>query len=558
MGHRVQESRSNRSHLSVSRWLTSVLIGLCLILLSPLSAQATVSPANGPSTGGTAVTIDAMRFTQVSAGLDHTVALALDGTVWTWGNNDSGQLGDGSTQPSAVPVKVKGIGGTGYLEDVTQVSAGGSYSVAITSSGVVSWGHNQFGQLGTGTTAGAGDFSSVPVRVVNVFGEPGTYLTNVTSIVCGTTTAYANTSQGLISWGYGAFGQLGNGTTVNDQATPVWVLGPGSVPNSRLLGVTQYAAGANHVLAITPSGVVAWGPDDYGQLGNGGTSAQQRPVFVHTSQSDTSPVTNAVAVAAGNGKSLMLTPIGVFAWGNNQFGKIGIGSATSIIPYPTRVVNYSGGSGQYLQGVSSISANGSNLYAVTSQGLYSWGMNAFGESGTGTQGDVVIPTLAINPVGNGPYAVAEVSAGAEFVIFKTSGFFYTAGRNNNGQLGQGTITADTNTQNYSPHLSGNFQPGSVLFGTLAGSSLSSTGDQWSVVSPSQGTGTVNLAATANVYGGTTAGTPATVSWSAGTYTYEAALANTGSAVIIPLGLVSAGAVLLGVVLLVVLRRYQLR
>lgn len=556
MGHRGQDSRSSRTHVSVPRWLTSVLIGLCLILLSPLSAQATVSPANGPTTGGTSVTIDAMRFTQVSAGYDHTVALASDGTVWTWGNNDSGQLGDGSIQRSAVPVKVKGIGGTGYLENVTQVSAGSAYSVAITSSGVVSWGHNEFGQLGTGTTAGAGDFTSVPVRVVNVSGEPGTYLTNVTSVVCGNTTVFANTSQGLIAWGFGANGQLGNGTTVSAQATPVWVLGLGSA--TRLLDVTQYAAGPDHVLAITPSGVVSWGTNGYGQLGIGGAPDQQRPVFVHTSQSDSSPVTNAMAVAAGNGKSLMVTPIGVFAWGNNQIGKIGVGISTAIIPYPTRVVNYSGGSGQYLQGVSSISANGFNLYAVTSQGLYSWGINAFGESGTGTQGGVDIPTLAINPVGNGPYAVAEVSAGAEFVIFTTSGFFYTAGRNNNGQLGQGTITADTNTQNYSPHLSGNFQPGSVLFGTLAGSSLSSTGDQWSVVSPSQGTGTVNLVGTANVYGGTTAGTPATVSWSAGTYTYEAALANTGSAVIIPLGLVSAGAVLLGVVLLVALRRYQLR
>ena len=197
----------------------------------------------------------------VAGGYFHTVALKTDGTVWAWGRNDYGQLGNGTTTNSSTKVQVSG------LSDVIAINAGDYYSAALKSDGTVwMWGDNSNGQLGNGTTTN----SSTPVQasglsgVLSIEGVGGYH-----NVVIG-----SNTS--ALSWGYNSYGQLGNGTTTSS-STQVQVSGLTDG------GVMAVWGGVFHSLAIKSSGngnVYAWGYNDYGQLGNGTTTGTNTPAYL--------------------------------------------------------------------------------------------------------------------------------------------------------------------------------------------------------------------------------------------------------------------------------------
>ncbi|SBW20036.1 chromosome condensation regulator RCC1 [Candidatus Protofrankia californiensis] len=165
-------------------------------------------------------------------------ALRQDGTVRAWGANDFGQLGDGTTADSSVPVQVVG------LEQVTAIAAGGSPSpydpqaYALRRDGTVwAWGGNNFGQLGDGTTTDR----TTPVQVVG--------LNQVTAIASGFSSGYALRRNGTVwAWGGNNFGQLGDGTTT-DRTTPVQVVG--------LDQVTAIAAGSDSGYALVKKGWIS-------------------------------------------------------------------------------------------------------------------------------------------------------------------------------------------------------------------------------------------------------------------------------------------------------------
>ncbi len=161
-----------------------------------------VAPASGAGSAGlkreTSVTVKAAP---VAAGLYHSLALTSTGAVFAWGWNIVGQLGNGSTNGSDVPVKVRLPGGT----KVTGIAAGFAHSLAVTSTGAVfAWGKNYNGDLGNGSTTD----SDVPVKVSLPAG------TKVTAVAAGAEHSLAVTSTGaVLAWGYNADGQLGNGST---------------------------------------------------------------------------------------------------------------------------------------------------------------------------------------------------------------------------------------------------------------------------------------------------------------------------------------------------------
>jgi hypothetical protein len=178
----------------------------------------------------------------LAAGINHSLVLKNDGTVWAWGDNTYGQLGNGTTGgSSSTPVQVKD-GNGGYLQDVTAIAAGGFHNLALKDDGtVVVWGLNSLGQLGNGTTGGGGSCqcsSNTPVAVSNLSGAK--------AIAGGTDFSLALKTDGTVrSWGANDSGQLGNGTTGGDSCncsnTPVKV--------SNLSGVTGIAVGGYHSLA---------------------------------------------------------------------------------------------------------------------------------------------------------------------------------------------------------------------------------------------------------------------------------------------------------------------
>jgi alpha-tubulin suppressor-like RCC1 family protein len=153
----------------------------------------------------------------ISAGRGYNLALLSNGTVMAWGRNSRGQLGDGTTTNSAAPVAVRGLSG------VTAVSAGASHGLAVLGTGMVmAWGGNSYGQLGTGTDSGPESCAQAPCsRKPARVGK----LAGVTAVSAGYGFSLARLINGSVaSWGRNNFGQLGNGTT-SDTSTPGLIAG---------------------------------------------------------------------------------------------------------------------------------------------------------------------------------------------------------------------------------------------------------------------------------------------------------------------------------------------
>jgi alpha-tubulin suppressor-like RCC1 family protein len=218
--------------------------------------------------------------TAIAGGFAHSLALKSDGTVWAWGYNSNGQLGDGTYTTRNTPVQVSALSG------VTAIAAGAYHSLALKSDGTV-WasGWDVVGQLGNGTSTD----SNTPVQVSGLSG--------MTAIAGGYFHSLALKSDGTVwAWGFNGYGELGNGTYTNSN-TPVQVSG--------LSGVTAIAGGYFHSLALKSDGTVwAWGQDIFGQLGNG-TFITTPPDGIGT-PTQVSGLSGITAVAGGAYHSLAL------------------------------------------------------------------------------------------------------------------------------------------------------------------------------------------------------------------------------------------------------------
>ena len=246
---------------------------------------------------------------QVSAGASQSLALRSDGTVWAWGRNDAGQVGNGTISPAQdTPVQVTGLTG------VTKVSAGFRFSLALRSDGTVrAWGANQLGQLGNGTTVN----SSVPVKV--------TGLSKVTAISAGADSSLAArpgaTTTSVLAWGGNSSGQLGDGTLTN-RTTPKLVSG---INTPFIAGL---AAGVDYATVLGTDGSVwGWGNDRSGQLGDASASLPvTRPVNTIAAGS------GITQLAADSTTMVALKSNGtVLAWGDNSRGQLGIGTTVHIV-----------------------------------------------------------------------------------------------------------------------------------------------------------------------------------------------------------------------------------
>ncbi len=194
---------------------------------------------------------------QIEAGAFHTLALKADGTVWAWGTNADGQLGDGTAISRPTPVQV-GVGVSGFT-NIIAVSAGDSHSIALKADGTVwVWGGNEYGQVGNGTASTSDQLTPVM----------NTTLSNITQISAGIFHNLALNSSGRVFiWGDNFYGQVGNGTAnTTSQSIPVQNTTLENVIEIETAGFTNYAR-------LRDGAVHAWGINDAGQIGNGTTSA---------------------------------------------------------------------------------------------------------------------------------------------------------------------------------------------------------------------------------------------------------------------------------------------
>lgn len=358
------------------------------------------NPANNSATDVIDVVQNAVfgSVSAVAAGQSHTLALRTDGTVWAWGANGYGQLGDGSTFESTTPVPVSN------LTNVTALAAGEFHSLALLSDGTVwSWGNSNSGQLGIGELGE----KHAPVQV------PG--LTNVKAIAAGRQHSIALKTDGTVwAWGYNGAGQVGDGSQVINKLSPVQVVG--------LSGVVAIAGGQYHSLAVKSDGTVwAWGYNNAGQCVPGGT-----PTYVLT-PTQVNGLTDISSVAADNDFSIALKRNGtVWAWGANDYGTLGNGTTNR----QTTVVQVSN-----LSNVTAIDTGGSFSFALKSDGtIWGWGRN-FGWLGNGTTTEYSAVPLQVSDITN---ALAINAGGGHSVAVLADGTLRAWGINSNGQIGDGT------------------------------------------------------------------------------------------------------------------------
>ncbi len=270
--------------------------------------QGVVASKAGPELTGS-------PFVAVAAGMDSSYALTADGRVFGWGLNHYGQLGTGDTNDLIFYPQAVDTNGVLQGRKVTAIAAGALHCLALTSDGrVFAWGHNDFGQLGNGTT----NDSRVPVAVDIGGGLAGKV---VTAIAAGGSFSLALTSDGQIfGWGYNGEGALGDGT-IMDHLSPVAVDLTGVPPGAP---VTALSAGADFSLALTGFGrVLAWGNNDKGQMGDGTRNPRLKPAVVDF----TAAKSNAwvIRLATGSRHSVVLTADSTaLAWGDNQFVELAL------------------------------------------------------------------------------------------------------------------------------------------------------------------------------------------------------------------------------------------
>jgi alpha-tubulin suppressor-like RCC1 family protein len=332
--------------------------------------------------------------TVIAAGWDHSLALKSDGTVWAWGGSANGDLGNNSNNNSSVPVQVVDPSDpSGYLTHVTSIAAGYGDSLALKSDGTVrAWGFNANGELGNNSLNASG----VPVQVKDPSDSSG-YLTHVTSIAAGLNHCLALKSDGTVrAWGLNGGGQLGN-NSINVSSVPVQVKDP-SDSSGYLTHVTVIAAGWDHSLALKSDGTVrAWGDNSVGQLGNNTFNNSSLPVQVVDPSDSSSHLTHVTAIAGGGYHSLALKSDGtVRAWGDNSFGDLGNNSLNRS-SLPVQVVDPSDPSG-YISHVTAIAVGGYYSLALKSDGtVQTWGYNVYGQLGNNSTNNSSHPVQVMDP-----------------------------------------------------------------------------------------------------------------------------------------------------------------
>lgn len=338
-------------------------------------------------------------FTDLATGWDYSLGLKTDGTVWTWGDNTQGQLGNGSIggNPHSTPTQISGLTG------ITALAANNNHSLAIDSNGDVwAWGNNDYGQLGDNST----NASSVPVQVSG--------LTEVIAIAAGYSHSVALKSDGTVwAWGHNAAGEIGDGTII-DRYIPTQVSG--------LSGVTAIAAGSDHSLALKNDGSVwSWGYNAFGQLGDGTVLERHSPVQVSGLTSGVS------AITAGMQHSVALLDNGsVLSWGFNDEAELGDGTTTQQNT-PVTVTGLTG------VNITSIASKVNHTLAIDDTGnLWEWGYQGIGHFGGQTFQMSALPVVGVTNV-------IAIGDGLDHSLALTDDLSIWAwGSNNYGQLGDGT------------------------------------------------------------------------------------------------------------------------
>lgn len=321
----------------------------------------------------------------VAAMDNHTCALLKDGSVWCWGRNSDGQVGDGTTTLKAMPTKISLPGAA------THVAGGGRLHTCalLADQTVACWGANSKGQLGIGSTTG----STVPVPAL---------ISGVRRVSAGReSTCAVKADDTLLCWG----------SIISGGATS-----PVQVASS----VADVSVGVDHACLITTTGALeCWGSNLYGELGIGSGGDQTEPHSV-------SGVPDAIQVACGAWDTCARNAVGMYCWGASWAGQLGLGDTTPHdVPQALD-----------LPSVQFLALGYEHSSASAGGELYTWGRNQFGQLGDATAVDKHAP-VNISLAG-----VKMMSLGTGHSCALTdAGVLLCWGHNAYGQLGDGTTVS---------------------------------------------------------------------------------------------------------------------
>lgn len=402
--------------------LTWSLNGEAPVALDPTQASGSLGlePAPGSNTlvvrgrdslGNTSETSISFYFGfRTAAGGLHS-GTVRDGVLYTWGRNNRGQLGVGTTTDSKLPLKVEG------LSDVASIAFSQNSSLAVRTDGSVwTWGENSNGQLGLGQ-AGAPDTTvrQVPTRITGI--------SDAVAGALGYTHGLVLHHDGHVSaFGKNSSGQLGDGTTT-DRSYPMPVMG--------LTDVIRVLGGSQHSAALRRDGTVwVWGSNAYGNLGTGAADKD-----AHPTPTQVPGLTDVVDIANGRDHVLAVRADGsVWSWGLDANGQLGDGqsgtSSQSATPGPVKG----------LASATAVFAQGNMSFARLADGtLWGWGQNFNGQLGTGDTTELSVPTTPVlrqlspqDPM----RGLVDVSPGATHVISRNrDGTVFSWGWSSKGSLG---------------------------------------------------------------------------------------------------------------------------
>jgi alpha-tubulin suppressor-like RCC1 family protein len=410
-----------------SKILTAVLLAL-LVALAPTG----VGPAGARSTAE-ATSPALTGVVSVAAGSSQSCALLRNHRVRCWGDNSYGGLGDGSTTPRSRAVLVRNPDGTGPLTDATAIATGNYHTCALLATRQVAcWGDNGDGQLGIGSTEAQ---RVLPTLVANESGESA--LDDVAQITAGGNATCARLLSGQVRcWGHNAFHELGNGT---DDGSDLPVAVSSIAGGGPLTGVTQIDGGDAHTCArVASGGVVCWGSNTLGRLGDGTADGRLRPVAV-VGPGGTGVLGTVRRVSAGGTFSCaVLVDRTARCWGGGQYGQLG-NAATDDHVVPVAVLTRAGG--PPLARIGSLAAAYGHACArLTTNQVRCWGNDGDDELGNGPGGpNRSVPTVVRAVSGPGPLTgVAQVQAnGIHTCVRLANGQARCWGFGADGQLGNG-------------------------------------------------------------------------------------------------------------------------
>ncbi len=394
----------------------------------------------------------------IASGNQHGLALSVGGKVWSWGRENNGRLGNGSTANANQPVPAPALAPDGItpLGGSADIAAGYTHSLMLDAAGGVwAFGRNADDALGDGT----GIDAALPVQAL---AGPGAPLADIVKVAGGDEFSLALGQDGVVrSWGSNANGRTGLGITSGTTGFAVPVVRGDDPAFPPLDGIRDIAAGGGFGLAREANAlenanatghVWVWGDNAKGQLGQGDTTQLGRAELMRFA--DGTPIDHAIAISGGDQHSVVARwdsgdpsqQGAVWCCGNRYYGRLGHGSgALGKETSPVQVIRFD--DGQPLTGIVAVAAGAAHTLAVDLDGhVWAWGSNYYGQLGQGNSTNRGSAVKVKSPDGTAFLEnIVAVAAGGSGIqgasmALADDGTIWVWGRNNQGQLG----TGDTN------------------------------------------------------------------------------------------------------------------